>query len=134
METTKADYRQKAYRVYTACLSGMEFVAFHGCRDDEKRNGNVFRVDFCGVYKSACAVDDNLAGTINYGQVYKVIAAVMHGRRYNLLESLCSAMVDALAQAFPDLDSFEISVSKKNPPVDGPCEWSVIKEKWPANE
>lgn len=112
----------------------MEFVAFHGCRDDEKRNGNVFLVDFSGSYRSACAEDDDLAETINYGQVYRVIASVMHGRRYNLLESLCSAMVDAVAEAFPDFIHFEISVSKKNPPVDGPCEWSAIKEKWPADE
>lgn len=109
-------------------------MAFHGCRDDEKRNGNVFRVDFCGSYRSSCAADDDLSATVDYGRIYKVVAAIMQGRRCNLLESVCSAIVDAIAEAFPQLICFEISVSKKNPPVDGPCEWSVIKEKWPVNE
>ena len=31
-------------------LNGMEFHAFHGCLESERREGNLFVVDFKGFY------------------------------------------------------------------------------------
>lgn len=121
-------------RVYTVRLEAMEFVAFHGCREDEKVNGNIFSVDFEGDYASDCADTDALERAINYGEVYRLIASVMRGRRCDLLETLADSMVGALHVTFPGFTRIKVSVGKKNPPVAGPCAWSRVSTQWTENE
>lgn len=120
-------------RVYTVSLEGMEFFAFHGCREDEKANGNTFTVDFKGSYCSDAGRTDALEDTINYGAVYNVIKAQMEVRS-NLLEHLAARIIDAIAASFPGYMTLEVTVSKKNPPVDGPCSWSRVTTSLTRNE
>lgn len=121
-------------RVYTVCLEKMEFVGFHGCREDEKVDGNVFRVDFEASYRSSCAKDDSLDETVDYGKVYERIADAMRSRRCNLLETLVSIIIDGIRKDFPEFFSIKVKVSKKNPPVAGPCGWSSVSETWERND
>lgn len=120
-------------RFYTVSLENMEFFAYHGCREDEKSNGNTFTVDFKGRFRSNAGSTDCLSDTINYGEVYRVIKAQMQIRS-NLLEHLAARILDAVAAEFPLYDSIEVTVSKKNPPVDGPCSWSRVSTLLEKNE
>lgn len=112
----------------------MSFRAYHGCREDEKVNGNTFSVDLSGEFVSCAAESDCLEDTLNYGKVYEIVAAVMLGERCNLLETLAARIVDAVRAAFPEFLHVKVCVSKKNPPVAGPCEWSRITTEWTGNE
>lgn len=56
----------------------MEFKAYHGCLEQEKIRGNVFIVDFKGSLDlSAAAESDNLNDTLNYGEIYEIVAEEM---------------------------------------------------------
>lgn len=134
MEKTDKNDRETADRIYTVSLEGMEFTGFHGCREDEKLYGNIFCVDLCGTYRSNCGSTDNLEDAISYGQVYEIVAEVMHGERCNLLETLAKRMIEALKDRFPGFSSIKVAVGKKNPPVKGPCSWSRVSTEWKSSD
>ena len=57
-------------------LDGMEFHAFHGCLERERREGNLFIVDFRGEADlRKAAGSDALEDTVNYGDIYDIIKA-----------------------------------------------------------
>ncbi len=107
-------------------LEGMEFKAYHGCLEQEKVRGNVFTVDFRGELDlSAAAKSDNLNDTLNYGEVYDIVAEEM-SIPSELLENVAGRIVEAIAAQFPQLLAFSVRVSKKRPPVDGVAQWSRV--------
>ncbi len=115
-------------------LTGMEFHAFHGCQAEEKVVGNTFLVDFRGETDlSKPARTDLLADTVDLAAVYSVIRAEME-KPADLLEHVCGRIVDALHRHFPELASFQVTVSKKNPPLDGVCAWSRVTLTYGRNE
>jgi dihydroneopterin aldolase len=110
-------------------LCGMHFWAYHGCLESERREGNEFVVDFrCPSDFGAAAASDNLEDTLDYSRVYEVVAAQMK-EPSNLLEHLCCRIAESLQKEFPSLEHFELTVSKKNPPVGGECEWAKVSIK-----
>ena len=107
-------------------LEGMEFKAYHGCLEQEKVRGNVFTVDFRGELDlSAAAESDNLNDTLNYGEIYQIVAEEM-SIPSELLENVAGRIVKAIEKNFPQLVEFSVRVSKKRPPVDGVAQWSRV--------
>ncbi len=107
-------------------LSGMHFRARHGCLESERTEGNDFVVDFrCPVDIGRAAESDCLEDTLDYSRVYAVVAAQMEIPS-NLLEHVAARIASSLQQEFKDLEHFELTVSKKNPPVGGECEWARV--------
>jgi len=107
-------------------LEGMEFKAYHGCLEQEKIRGNSFTVDFRGELDlSAAAESDNLNDTLNYGEIYDLIAEEMSVPS-ELLENVAGRIVKEIERRFPQLISFSVRVSKKRPPVDGVAQWSRV--------
>lgn len=107
-------------------LEGMEFKAYHGCLEQEKVRGNAFTVDFRGELDlSAAAESDNLNDTLNYADIYDIIAYEM-SIPSELLENVAGRIVKEIEKRCPQLVSFSIRVSKKRPPVDGVAQWSRI--------
>lgn len=105
-------------------LVGMEFHAFHGCLEQERREGNTFMVDFRGKADlKKAAKSDNLEDTIDYSKVYEIVAAEM-AKPSNLLENVAARIVDAVKRADLGFWFVLVRVSKKNPPVGGTCSWS----------
>ena len=107
-------------------LEDMEFKAYHGCLEQEKVRGNSFTVDFRGELDlSAAAESDLLSDTLNYGEIYEIVAVEM-SIPSELLENVAGRIVKAIEQKFPELVSFSVRVSKKRPPVDGVAQWSRV--------
>ena len=107
-------------------LAGMEFHSFHGCLESERREGNTFVVDFvCDCDLTAAAGSDSLEDTLDYSAIYRIVASQM-STPSNLLEHVASRIVDAISAAFPELGAFKVTVSKKNPPVQGPAAWARV--------
>ena len=107
-------------------LLGMHFRAFHGCLESERRDGGDFKVDFrCDCPIDAAADSDDLSDTIDYSRVYAVVAREMAVPSM-LLEHVAGRIADGLKEEFPELEHFEVSVYKKNPPVGGECEWAKV--------
>lgn len=104
----------------------MEFKAYHGCLEQEKIRGNSFTVDFRGELDlSAAAESDNLNDTLNYADIYEIVADEM-SIPSELLENVVGRIVKAIEKRFPELSSFSVRVSKKKPPVDGVAQWSRV--------
>ena len=107
-------------------LEGMEFHAFHGCLESERRDGNLFTVDFRGELDlSRAAESDDLQDTADYGRIYDIAAAEM-AVPANLIENVAGRIADAIKSEFPRFARFSVRVSKKNPPVAGKAQWSRI--------
>ena len=107
-------------------LEGMEFKAYHGCLPQEKVRGNNFIVDFRGELDlSAAAESDNLNDTLNYGEIYDLVAEEM-SIPSELLENVAGRIVREIERRFPQLVTFSVRVSKKRPPVDGVAQWSRV--------
>lgn len=129
MEKGKADYREKTLRISDTGimeLEAMEFYAFHGCLERERKEGNTFLVDFkAEIPISEAASSDDLSDTPNYADIYAIISSEM-AVPSDLLEHLAARIVNAIALAFPQLGDFSVRVSKKNPPVGGKMAWARI--------
>ena len=107
-------------------LEGMEFKAYHGCLEQEKVRGNSFVVDFRGELDLAAAAEsDNLNDTLNYADIYEIVAYEM-SIPSELLENVAGRIVKEIEKRFPELKEFSIRVSKKRPPVEGVTQWSRV--------
>lgn len=117
-------------RDITIELTGMEFHAFHGCLEQERKEGNTFVVDFRGKRdgKKAAKTDD-LKNTADYSKIYEIVAAEM-AKTSNLLENVAARIVDAIMEADFGFWFVQVRVSKKNPPVGGACSWSRVTATW----
>ena len=107
-------------------LEGMEFKAYHGCLEQEKVRGNSFTVDFIGELDlHAAAESDNLNDTLNYADIYEIVADEMSVPS-ELLENVAGRIVKAIEKSYPQLIRFSVRVSKKRPPVEGITQWSRV--------
>lgn len=107
-------------------LDGMEFKAFHGCLESERKEGNRFRVDLEYDYDiSKAAETDDLAFAVDYSAVYDTIAAEM-GKQSCLLENVAARIARAVRTGFPRITSGKVTVTKFNPPLDGFTESSSV--------
>ncbi len=108
-------------------LSGMEFHAYHGCLESEKKEGNRFIVDFKAVYYlRKPAVTDDLKDAVDYSVIYSLIREEM-GKRSDLLEHVANRIVLAVKDRFSQaLPFIKVTVTKCNPPVGGPCEGAKV--------
>lgn len=108
-------------------LRGLTFFAFHGVLLEERQQGNRFVVDLvleADISRAVCT--DNLSDTVNYAEVYEVVRREM-AVPSQLLEHVCGRIATALLDAFAPLQRVRVSVTKRNPPIEGAgsCESAV---------
>lgn len=108
-------------------LRGLTFFAFHGVLLEERQLGNRFVVNLvleADISRAVCT--DNLSDTVNYAEVYEVVKREM-AVPSQLLEHVCGRIAAALLDAFAPLSRVRVSVTKKNPPIEGAgtCESAV---------
>lgn len=107
-------------------LSNMEFHAFHGCLESERREGNRFKVDFeCDYDMQQAAVSDDLKYAVNYAVIYDIVKEQM-AVPSNLLENVAFRILKAVRRSFPNLERATVTVTKFNPPVGGRCESASV--------
>ena len=115
--------------VGTISLEGMEFYAYHGFYDEERKVGNKYTVDVhLTTDFTHGAQEDDLNGTVNYETVYKLVKAQM-SESNKLLESIAQKIINSLFKELPQIEAAEVAVSKHNPPIGGVCAKSKITLK-----
>lgn len=99
-------------------IRGLEISACHGVNPEEKVNPQrfVFDADIFTDFYSA-AGSDCLADTVNYSAACKLIARVAGENVFNLIEKLAYECAFALTEAFPQIKSVTLTVSKPDAPV-----------------
>lgn len=102
-------------------VTGIEALGFHGVNQFERDYGQKFVVD-ATVHLSVAqaAASDDLADTVNYSELTKLIVAIVQGEPVNLIETLAERIADAvLAETSAHrVSKVKITVHKPNAPID----------------
>ncbi len=108
-------------------IKGMKFYAFHGCFDEEKIVGTHFLVN-CSIETAVtqATIDDDLTKTINYQDVYKLIAEQMKISS-NLLEHVAGRIIKAIKETFAEVKHVEVEIRKLNPPLGGQINYVSVE-------
>ena len=78
-------------------LEGMEFHSFHGCLESERREGNLFTVDFRACLDlGKAAATDSLEDTLDYGRIYDIVAGQMQIPS-DLIENVAGRIISAIS-------------------------------------
>lgn len=113
-------------------LKNLKFRGLHGYFDEERVTGNDFEVDLT-FYTSLqeSALSDDLAKTIDYSEIQKIVESIMQGDSVKLIETLAYRIGSALSAAYTNISSLEVSIRKLNPPMNGETEYAEVTMKWP---
>jgi 7,8-dihydroneopterin aldolase/epimerase/oxygenase len=107
-------------------LEGLEFHAYHGVYPHERSSGNKFEVDvFVETEFLDSAFHDDLAGTINYEDLYDIVKTEM-AKPSKLLESVGHAIAKQTLSFFREAIKVEVRISKFNPPIGGVCKRAIV--------
>ena len=108
-------------------LEGMEFYAYHGVYEEERKIGGKYIVDVL-VYTNAVDAElhDDLNGTVNYEQIYKVVEQNMQ-QPVKLIERLARKIMDDIRLFVVKEDTIRIKIRKLNPPLGAKVETSVVE-------
>jgi dihydroneopterin aldolase len=102
-------------------LTGVRARGFHGVFDEERRDGQEFRVDVVlGVLSvSMAARTDELRHTVDYGGVAQAVVDVITGPPVNLIETLAVTIADRCL-AFDSVRAVKVTVHKPQAPIPVP--------------
>jgi dihydroneopterin aldolase len=106
-------------------LLRMQFRARHGVLPHEKVEPQPFEVDLVlHADLSAAGESDDLADTVDYAALYDLVAAIVGGPSFDLIEGLAAAIARAALVATDPLivDAVEVRVRKPEAPLDGELE------------
>ncbi len=95
----------------------MRFHAFHGVLPQERKTGNDYVVSLRAKYDISQAMASDLVDdTLNYAQVYEIVAREMREPSL-LLEHVAGRIGKSLFAAFPGIAEMSLKVVKLNPPM-----------------
>jgi dihydroneopterin aldolase len=100
-------------------LRGIQFFAYHGAYDEERRLGQRFLVDVDLTPRvGAEAVGDDLSRTVDYGKAHAIVIEIGTQHQFKLLETLGIRICQALLERLPVLQ-VTVRVSKMSAPLPG---------------
>jgi len=107
-------------------LEGLEFFAYHGFYEEERKIGNRYEVDIrIETDFDQASENDLLKYTVDYGELYQLISREMQ-QSTQLLERLAGRISERVLQEIKPVRQVEISISKLNPPLGGLCKRAKI--------
>jgi len=102
-------------------VNGMRFYSHHGCMEQETKIGGNYQVDVVITADlSPSASSDNLADTVDYCGVHKIVEREM-AIPSKLIEHVGQRIVDALKAELALSEAVLVKVTKFSPPIDGDC-------------
>jgi dihydroneopterin aldolase len=101
---------------YTIELKGLEVYAYHGVLQHEKDFGQTFLID-C-VYQVEAEAEDQLTATVSYAAVADLLAVTATSNRFDLIESLASACLAAVANLDGKIAAVKVTVHKPQAPIE----------------
>lgn len=108
-------------------LEGMEFYAYHGVYEEERKIGGKYIVDVM-IYTDAeqAQINDDLDGTINYEKIYELTSKNMQ-QPVKLIEHLARKIIDDIRLFLVKEAIIRIKIRKLNPPIDAKVQASVVE-------
>ena len=109
-------------RLDRVTVHGLRGRGYHGVFEREREKGQTFLVDVTlGIDIRKAAATDDLADTVNYGEVSERIVALIEGEPVNLIETLVARMAEACL-AYPLVEEVEVTLHKPDAPITVPFE------------
>jgi dihydroneopterin aldolase len=110
-------------------MNGLEFYGYHGVFLEENRLGQRFYTDVVLSVESLreAGTTDDLNKTVNYGEAYDYIRAIMDGEPVQLLETLAEKIATTLLENFPPVVQVQVKVTKPMPPIAGPMQGVAVE-------
>lgn len=100
----------------TLHLEKLQFFAYHGLYEEEKKLGNEFELNISASFFSTQSVITEIDRTINYASIYELAKTeMMHPRE--LLETFLSDLADKLKKQFPEIVKLKMSLYKVQMPL-----------------
>lgn len=114
----------------TVSLEGLEFFAYHGIYDFERKEGNTFWIDIYMTKSYDSKQETTLDNTIDYEKVYTIIDKIMQ-QPEPLIETVAQKTVAVITKAFPALESMRLKIKKNKPPIKGAkLNYSAFELEW----
>lgn len=101
-------------------IEELDLYAYHGHFAEEERLGQRFVMDLvldCDL--RASSFSDDLADTVDYGEVVGLVTRTFSARRFKLLEAAARALSDAIMRDYPAVTGVGITLRKPSPPIPG---------------
>ncbi len=101
-------------------IEGMRFYGYHGVNPEEKVLGQRFTVDVAlSVDLRPAGQSDDIADTVSYSAVFKLVKSIVEGEPFNLLEALAEALAGGILADFPPVTRVTVTLRKPEAPVKG---------------
>ena len=104
-------------------IKNLNIFAYHGVFDDEKQNGQLFRVSAelrLSVRKAA--MQDDLRLAVNYADVVALIEKVTTREKCDLIETVAENIASEILIKYKTVEGVRVRVSKPNAPIDSDFE------------
>lgn len=102
----------------TVEIAGLVLFERHGVHESERKHGQRFILDIVLDLDVAAAVkSDQLADTVDYGEVVAVAEAAFRDRHFYLIEASAAHVAGAILAHFPRVTSVRVTVKKPSAPV-----------------
>ncbi|MCU0505821.1 MAG: dihydroneopterin aldolase [Chloroflexi bacterium] len=109
-------------------LRAMAFDGRHGALPGEKDAPQPFEVDVEMTLDLAPAGRaDDLARTVDYGAVYRLVRRIVETTSRDLLEAIAEEIAAGILADWPAVGEVVVRVRKMRPPVDGPLAWAGVE-------
>ncbi|MDE2867789.1 MAG: dihydroneopterin aldolase [Chloroflexota bacterium] len=109
----------------TISLAGITLYGYHGARPEERTLGQRFIVDLdLDADLRNAAATDALDSTVNYSEVYALVAEIVEGEPVKLLETLAEGIAQAVLKRFSQVQRVRVRVAKPGVAIAG----SVLRE------
>lgn len=101
-------------------LRNMTFYGHHGAFPQEREQGIRLAMDLdLRLDLQVPGLTDDLATTVNYPEVYRLIDTIQSGHEFSLFEALAEQVAAAVLAHFPTVAEVTVTARKFHPPVGG---------------
>ncbi len=101
-------------------LEGMRFYAYHGVNPEERALGQRFIVDIAlAVDLRKAGLSDDLADTVSYSAVFKLVRRTVEGEPRKLIEAVAEAIATGILADFAPVTRVTVTVRKPEAPLRG---------------
>ena len=112
-------------RIY---LHGMIFEGRHGVTDEERAAPQQIEVDLdVELDLGPAGESDELAQTVDYGDIFEVCREVVEDRSFHLLEGIAEALTSGVLARFQAIERVNANVKKPGAPLAGMVEHAGVR-------
>lgn len=99
-------------------LKGIKGYGYHGVFANEREIGQEFFVDVLAELDLSAAIEsDDLADSVDYGAIAKLVETEIKGEPCNLIEKLGGRIANQILNNFEKIESVSITVHKPSAPL-----------------